>query len=128
MYYKENEITLLYDKQRELDRKTLATAHVVSRKINRQDIRTVRVSETLFYMLVDKLGGDPKSMIDKSQPFYQKELRGKELSNYGWYTMIMHHPELLKAPIAMYRGRAIVCNSSNDVLKLNSKHGISVIA
>ena len=128
MYYKENEITLLYDKERELDRKTLATAHVVSRKINRQDIRTVRISETLFSMLVDKLGGDPKLMIDKSQPFYQKELRGKELSNYGWYRMFMHHPELLKAPVAMYRGKAIVCNSSNDILKLSSSSAAATIA
>jgi arsenate reductase len=119
MHYKENEITLLYNKQRELDRKTLATAHVVSSKINRQEIHTVRVSETLFYILVEKLGGDPKSIIDKSQPFYQRELRGKELSNYGWYMMIMNHPKLLKAPIAMYHGKAILCTSSNDVLKLN---------
>ena len=119
MYYKNNEITLLYNKQRELDRKTLATALAVNRKINRQEIHSVRISETLFNVLIQKLGGDPKTIIDKSQPFYQKELRGKELSNYGWYTMIMHHPELLKAPIAMYHGKAIVCTSSNDVLKLN---------
>lgn len=119
MYYKENEITLLYNKERELDRKTLATAHAVTRRINRQEIHSKRVSETLFYMLVEKLGGDPKSIVDKSQPFYQRELRGRELSNYGWYTMFMHHPELLKAPIAMYHGRAVLCTSSNDVLKLN---------
>lgn len=119
MYYKQNEITLLYNKQRELDRKTLAMAHVVNPKINRQEIHSVRVSETLFYILIDKLGGDPKSIVDKSQPFYQKELRGKELSNYGWYMTIMNHPELLKAPIAMYHGKAILCVSSNDVLKLN---------
>lgn len=119
MHYKENEITLLYNKQRELDRKTLATAHAVSTKINRQEIHSVRVSETLFYMLIEKLGGDPKTIVDKSLPFYQRELRGKELSNYGWYMTIMHNPELLKAPIAMYHGKAVLCTSSNDVLKLN---------
>ena len=119
MHYKQNEITLLYNKQRELDRKTLATAHVVSRKINRQEIHTVRVSETLFYVLIDKLGGDPKTIIDKSKPYYQRELRGKELDNYGWYMTLMKHPELLKAPIALYRGKAVLCTSSNDVLKLN---------
>lgn len=119
MYYKENEITLLYNRQRELDRKTLATAHAVSTKINRQEIHSVRISETLFYILVEKLGGDPKTIIDKSQPFYQRELRGKELSKYGWYMMIMNHPKLLKAPVAMYHGKAVLCTSSNDVLKLN---------
>lgn len=119
MYYKQNEITLLYNKQRALDRKTLATAHVVSTRINRQEIRTARISETLFYLLIDKLGGDPKAIIDKSQPFYQRELRGKELSNYGWYVTIMNHPELLRAPIALYRGKAILCISSNHVLKLD---------
>ncbi|MCH2223680.1 MAG: hypothetical protein MK066_02845 [Crocinitomicaceae bacterium] len=118
MYYNQKELTLLYNKERELDRKTLATAHVVSKLINRQEIHSNRVSETLFYILVNKLGGDPKSFIDKSKPYYQNELKGKELSQYGWYSVFMHRPELLRAPIALYHGKAILCTSSNDVLKL----------
>lgn len=119
MHYRKNEITLLYNKERELDRKTLAMAHVISSRINRQEIHSSRISETLFYLLIDKLGGDPKSIVDKSLPFYQKELRGHDFSYYGWYNLFMHHPELLKAPVALYHGKAVLCKSSNDVLKLN---------
>lgn len=119
MYYKENELTLIYNKKKELDRKTLAMAHAVTQKINRQEINSTRISETLFHVFIDKLGKSPKELFDKSQPYYQKELRGKEFSNYGWYNVLMHHPELLKAPLAMLHGKAIICTASNDVLKLH---------
>ncbi|MFT5859450.1 MAG: arsenate reductase [Flavobacteriaceae bacterium] len=119
MHYKENELTLLYNKERELDRKTLATAHVLTTKINRQEVSTTRLSETLYYIAINKLGGSPKSIIDKSKPYYQNELRGLELSEYGWYSIMMKHPELWRAPVALYKGRAVLCTSSNDVLKLS---------
>ncbi len=118
MHYKKNELTLLYNQERELDRKTLATAHVLTDRINRQEIHSHRISETLFHILIKKLDGDPKLLVDKSKPYYQKELRGKSLTAYGWYSVMMKHPELLRAPVALFHGRAMLCNSSNDVLKL----------
>jgi len=118
MYYNKNEITLLYNKNRELDRKTLAMAHTLRKHINKQEINTVHVSETLFYFLLDKLGCDPKEIIDKSQPYYQNELKDMDLDKEAWFEIIMHHPELLRAPIAVYHDKAIICKASNDILYL----------
>ena len=119
MHYKENELTLLYNKERELDRKTLATAHVLTNKINRQEVSSNRLSETLYYIAIKKLGGNPKTIVDKSKPYYQEELKGRELSDYGWYSIMMKHPELWRAPVALYKGKVMLCTSSNDVLKLS---------
>lgn len=119
MYYRKNEVTLFYNKNRELDRKTLAMAMALHPIINKQEINSVHISETLFYMLLDKLGGDVKSIINKSNSFYQSELKGKEFGLNEWYMFIMHQPDLLKAPIAMFHDRAIICDSPANVFRLN---------
>lgn len=118
MYYNKDEITLLYNGNRSTDRKTLAMAMALDKKINRQDINSVRLSETLFYIFVDKFGGDPKKLVDKSQPFYQSELKGSDLDSSAWYQLLLHHPELLKAPVALYHGHATMCNTPTDMMKV----------
>lgn len=117
MHYNKDEITLLYNHKRELDRKTLAIAMSLGSKINRQELNSVRVSETLFFMFLERLKSEPKNIADKSLPYYQKELRGTTLSNRAWYNLIMKMPELLRAPLAMFRDKAIICNTPTDILK-----------
>lgn len=111
-------MTLLYNGQRALDKKTLAMALGISRRINRQDLNTVRISETLFNLFLDRLGVEPKKLFDKSQPYYQEQLRGAQLSKGAWYQVLLHHPELLKGPIVMYRDKAIICNTPTDVMRV----------
>lgn len=120
MYYKRNELTILYDSNKELDRKTLAMAHTLGVRINRQEMNSVRMSETLFLYFIKKLGKDPKSIVDKSNPYYQNELRGKDFNWSEWYEIIRHHPKLLKAPLAMYKDKAVICQSPNDMLRLSA--------
>lgn len=119
MHYNREEITLLYNHQRELDRKTLAMAMTMSGKINKQDLTSVRVSETLFYIFMERLNLDPKNIVNKADPYYQSEIRGKKLSLRDWFSLIKNKPHLLRAPIALYRDKAIVCSTPTDILKLN---------
>ena len=120
MYYRKNELTILYNKDKSLDRKALAMAHTLGVRINMQELSTVRMSESLFIKFIENLGKSAKSLVDKSNPYYQSELRGKEFNSSEWYEIIRHRPRLLKAPLAMYKGRAIFCQSPNDMLKLSS--------
>ncbi len=118
MYFDKRELTLLYNSHRELDRKTLAMAHTLGVKINRQDLTSVRLSETLFIMFLNKLAVEPCAIVDKSNPYYQRELKGRGYTAPEWYEIILHKPELLRAPIAMYRDKAIMCTSPNDMLRI----------
>jgi hypothetical protein len=36
----------------------------------------------------------------------------------GWLDVIMHNPQLLKAPIAIFNGKAVLCQKPTDVFKL----------
>ena len=118
MYLNKKELTLLYNSSRELDRKTLAMAHTLGVNINRQDLNSVRVSETLFMMFLSKLEMEPKQIVDKSNPFYQSELREGDYTSSEWYEIILRNPILLRAPLAMYKEKAIICTSPNDMLRI----------
>lgn len=119
MYLNKKELTLLYNSSRELDRKTLAMAHTLGVNINRQDLNCARVSETLFMMFLNKLQMEPKYILDRSNLYYQAELRGKDYTSSEWYEIILRNPVLLRAPLAMFKDKAVMCTSPNDMLKLS---------
>lgn len=119
MYLNKRELTLLYNSSRELDRKTLAMAHTLGVKINRQDLNSARVSETLFMMFLNKLQIEPKHLMDRSNVYYQTELRGRDYTSSECYEIILRNPILLRAPLAMYRDKAIMCTSPNDMLRIS---------
>lgn len=121
MHLKKNEVTILYDSQNTRDAKTVTTALSISDKINKQDLRTVDVSATLFEFFVEKLGGDPKIIINKSLPYYQENLKGGAYSVKMWLEALKKKPELLLAPVAFCNDKIVICNTPNDVLKLNQR-------
>lgn len=119
MHYDKRELILIYNKDKALDRKTLAMAHTFGALINRQELNSVELSETLFLHFLKSLGVKGKEVVDKSNRYYQSELRGKNFTDFEWYNFIKRRPNLLKAPLAMYRDKAVLCVSPNDVMKID---------
>ncbi len=119
MHLNSNELTILYNEGNERDKKTLSYAYTITDKINKQELSSVKVSSTLFQVFVDKLNEDPKRLINKADPYYQANIRGKDFSVAEWFDLLSNHPSLLKAPIAMYHNKAIVCITPTDILKLS---------
>jgi arsenate reductase (glutaredoxin) len=118
MHYDKNDLILLYNNDNEKDRKTLAYAHTITRQINKQEVNSVRVSDTLFGLMLDQLAMDAKSIVNKADPFYQQNIKGHDLSAEDWHAVIRKRPSLLRAPMAMYRGKTVLCNTPTDILKL----------
>jgi arsenate reductase-like glutaredoxin family protein len=119
MYYNDNEMTLLYNNNKSYDRKVYAMAVSRNLKINLQDLSSMRIAETLFMMFLDKLKVNPEELVNKSLPIYESEIEGKNLNEHDWYELITHHPDLLRVPIAMHKGKAIICNSTTDLFKIS---------
>lgn len=118
MHLSSKELTILYNEKNERDRKTLSYAHIITNKINKQELGSVRVSGTMFQVFVNALKKDPKKLINKADPYYQKNIRGKNFSINEWFKMIINHPNLLKAPLAMYDNKAVICHTPTDILRL----------
>lgn len=119
MHLSSRELTILYNERNERDKKTLSYAYTITDKINKQELNSVKVSSTLFQVFVNKLNEDPKKLINKADPYYQEFVRGKNFSASEWFDLLSNHPNLLKAPLAMYQNKAVICNTPTDILRLS---------
>ena len=120
MHIDPNELVLIYNEQSSKGKQTLAYALTVTSKVNKQEVNTVRVSSTLFEIMLAQLGVEGKDVINKAAPIYQETMRGKDMNHEEWFNILMKHPDLLRAPIAMYKGKVVLCNTPTDVLKVTT--------
>ncbi|MCC5915785.1 MAG: hypothetical protein JJU02_00515 [Cryomorphaceae bacterium] len=118
MHLNHNEITLLYRASDPRDKRVVPYAMSLCSKINKQDLETMNISATLFDVMVEMLGCSPKELINKADPEYQSKHRGHEYTPEMWFAAMKKNPNLLKAPIAMYKKKIVVCHNPSDVLRL----------
>ena len=113
-----NELTLVYDPRTASGKKTKALAYSLSNNVNEIDFTTTRLTTTLWKEIVQMLGNDPKSLLNKSAAAYQKKVRGNLFTMHGYMNILLNSPELLRGPIAITRGKALICENPYDILKL----------
>lgn len=119
MYLNKNELTLLYNGSLQKGKQTLAFAQTISSKINKQDIASVQVSQSLFNLMLDKFNIDIKQLINRADPYYQNELRNRKFKTSEWFFIIKNRPDLLVHPVGMFQGKGIVCMTPTDILKIS---------
>ncbi|UII30750.1 glutaredoxin [Fulvivirga ulvae] len=114
-----NELLLIYhDPSSSTGKQTRAYARSVSNHINEVDLHNVRFTTTLWKEIINMLGCKPKDLLDKSNADYQAKVRGNTFTMTGWLEVLMNNPHLLKAPIAVFNNRAVLCQKPTDILKL----------
>ncbi|KAB2814469.1 hypothetical protein [Phaeocystidibacter luteus] len=118
MHLRNEELTLLYNANNSRDRQTLAMAMTITSHINKQEVNSVNISGTMFRLMVDRLQTDPKRLLNKADLEYQRIHRGSEYNTAIWLEAIKRRPELLRAPVAMYRGKAIICDTPTSIFRL----------
>ncbi|MBL7856522.1 MAG: glutaredoxin [Cyclobacteriaceae bacterium] len=118
MQFHPNEIFLLYNPASSSGKQTRALAKSMNSHVNEVDALHEKLGPTYWKEVVNMLGLEPKELLDRSHPEYQAKVAGNTYTMNGWLDVLMHNPHLLKAPIAIYNGKAILCQQPNDVLKL----------
>jgi len=118
MYLNSNDLTILYNGKLQKGKQTVAIAQSLSKRINKQDIASITVSRNLFCIMMHKLNIEPEDIVNQSDPYYKKELQGKEYRVSEWYNIIKHHPELLINPVVLYHNKGLVCHTPTDILKI----------
>jgi arsenate reductase-like glutaredoxin family protein len=113
-----NELTLVYDPRTASGKKTKALAYSLSNNVNEIDFTTTRLTTTLWKEIVQMLGNDPKSLLNKSSETYKNKLKGNIFTMHGYMNILLNSPELLRGPIAITRGKALICENPYDILKL----------
>jgi len=113
-----NELTLIYDPRTASGKKIKALAYSISKNVNEIDFTTTRLTTTLWKEIVQMLGNDPKSLLNKSSAAYKEKVQGNAFTMHGYMNILLNSPELLRGPIAITHGKALLCENPNDILKL----------
>jgi arsenate reductase len=112
------EILLYYNSKSQSDKKTLVYARTMSKHVKVFDYNDAPSSSTSWAMVIMSLGRDPKTLLNKAHPDYQSNFRGKEFDTFDWINIIQNNPHLMKSPIAVRGGKAIVVATPTDILRL----------
>jgi arsenate reductase (glutaredoxin) len=118
MQFHPNELFLLYNPHTSGGKQTKAIALALTKHINEIDAIHEKLGPTYWKEVVNLLKLEPKELLDRSSTEYQAKVAGNSFTMNGWLDVLMHNPQLLRAPIAIYNGVAILCEKPTDVLKL----------
>lgn len=118
MQFHRNELFLLYNPVTSTGKQTKAIALTLNKNINEINALREKLGPTYWKEVVNMLGIEPKALLDRSNSEYQSKVRGNAYTMNGWLDVIMHNPQLLKAPIAIYNGKAVLCETPTDIFKL----------
>lgn len=88
--------------------------------INELDPRNERLGPTYWKEVINILRIDPQDLLDQSHPDYETKVGDQTYTMNGWLDVLIHNPQLLKAPIAIYNGKAVLCTNPSDILRLEN--------
>ena len=119
MQFHPNEIFLYFDPNTSAGKQCRAYASGISSNVNAIDWHQVKLTSTLWKKIINLLELRPKDLMNRSHKDYQNKVQGNTFTMSGWLEILAKNPQILKAPIAIYRNKAILCNTATDMLKLD---------
>ena len=120
MQFHPNELFVYYNPNTPTGKKVRAMAKSISRNLHDVDLNKATLTTTLWKEILNMLNLKPKDLLDKSNREYQEKVKGNTFTMTGWLEILVKCPHLLKAPIAIYRNKAVLCCRPNDILLLDA--------
>lgn len=118
MKTKENEILVYYNAKSSRGKKVLALARTVAPNVKEVEYHHTPFTPTTWRRVLDMLELRPKDLLNRSDPYYQTNIRGRDFDDEGWLNILIRNPDLLRAPIAIKGKRAILCSNPTDIYQL----------
>lgn len=112
------EILIYYNPESSNDRKTIAYAQSITPHVRTYSFDKAPSTGTSWQQILKALNLRPKDLLDRSHPYYQNHIRGRDFDDEGWLNVIKHNPYLIKAPIAIKGNKAVLCTNASDIFKL----------
>lgn len=118
MQFHPNELFLLYNPNSNAGKQTKALALDICSHINEIDATREKLSPTYWKEIVGMIGMDPDAMLDHSHADYKNKVEGNSYTMNGWLDVLSQNPHLLKAPVVIYHGKAALCQTPTDIMRL----------
>ncbi len=113
-----NEILVYYDPNSTTARKVLALARTMAPNVNEVEYHKTKFTGKMWRSLLTSLDLHPKKLLNKAHPYYQENIRGRDFDDEGWLRILIHNPDLIKAPIAIKGNNAVLCDNPSEIFKL----------
>jgi arsenate reductase len=118
MKLQRDEMILFLDCTSSSHKKTRAYAQSVSGHIQEYTFMDYKFTTSLWRDILDMLGMEAKQLLNKADPKYQRDIKGKTFDEEGWLNILVNNPCLIKAPIAIMHNKAVMCITPKDIYKL----------
>lgn len=113
----DKEITLIYHSEEHIGRQILAYAQTEKLPIHDIDLAHVKLSPTHWAELASRLDIPVKELINTEDPdFIQKFEKEEDFSDDDWLKLLVHNPNILKAPIVIKGEKIVQMSNSQDML------------
>lgn len=99
-------------------KKALAYAKSHSPNVITIDLSKTEGTGTIWQSILTKLNKSPKQILDKSLPYYQNHIRGRDFEDRDWTNLLMKNPSLLRSPIAVRGNKALILDNPTDIYKI----------
>lgn len=123
MEFNPQEITLIYNFNKQGDRESIAYAKQIADKVNEIDISKTSLTERQMAMLLDKLGVGVEAIIDKKSDVYREKYSDKDMEEPDWLGVLKHEPNMMKTPIGILDDKSIICDLPSHILSLDDGQG-----
>lgn len=112
-----DEITLFHNPDCSKAKKALVYAKSIARRVSDFEFSKTGKTATQWKEILISLGKRPKDILDKSKPFYQQNLRGRDFLDEDWLNVVINNPDLIRSPIALKGNKAMLLDNPSDLLR-----------
>lgn len=113
-----SEIQLYLKSNCSKSKKVLAYAKSMSNNINVFNIDQTKSTGTIWQTILSKLDKSPKQLLDKSNPYYQENIKGRDFDKRDWTYLLMNNLDLIRSPIAVRGEKAMTIDNPTDIFKI----------
>ena len=113
----DKEITVIYNSNEHIGRQILAYAQTENIPIHDVDLAHQKLTPTHWVGLASRMNIEVKELINIEDPdFAQKFGDVSELSEDDWLKLLVHNPDILRAPVVMKGEKIVMMTNSQDML------------
>ncbi len=112
------EIRIFYNPEIRSHRMAVAHAQSLAPYVEAYSYDKAPLNDTCWEEILKSLKVHPKELLDKSDPYYQENIKGRDFDEEGWIHILRHNPHLIKSPIAVRGHKAVICKMPTDIHQL----------
>lgn len=113
-----NEISLFHNPDCSKAKKAKALAGSMASSVNSYEFSKMPKMQLQWQELLASLGKKAKDILDKSKPYYQANIRGRDFQDTDWLNIVINNPELIRSPIAIKGNKAMFLDNPSDILRI----------